>query len=298
MTDSPEADIFDRLNEWIAETNADNSEIKTILYKYDHPTTGNAKCQVCQWVNEIPEAHQVGLMFGSGRYLIWVNIKALKKYKAYNFRIHQYYDELRRQQSAAGQVPGGGYGNSPIILNTPPAAQGNGGQSLDAAFSMIERLMSIMLPLIASKQAQQVDPLAMMTGVYSGVNKIMQRNMIETQQLMTEMQRARLTGPENEDNDYDDMEGTTMPEEKPVTLFEQIAPLIQQFLPVLIGTGPKAAAMANTVQSLPQFKQVLSRPDELKKIVAHLEKTQGKEKTAKLLKRLNVAAPAGGEVQK
>lgn len=287
--------VEDRFREWLEEIDCDTSSVKVVLYKFDHPHSGPAKSQICKWEGELPDTHQIGLMFGSGRYLLWVNSNERGKYKAIALKIHPYYDELRRKSAMNGeQLPGMPVNysqNTPYITPQRTPETGNG---MEAAFGMVERVFALLTPIIASRAAQP-DPAEKMLGMYAGLNRILQQSAIENSRLINESLRPRLPAPaDSYDDEYEPEpgQGATMGQEPPKSILDQIIPLIGQFAPLLLGSSPAAQTAAQTIKQLPQFRNVVKDETELRAIIAHLDKTQGPKKTDAVLKRLGVTRPA------
>jgi hypothetical protein len=82
-------------------------------------------------------------------------------------------------------------------------------------------------------------------------------------------------------------ETETEVDEKP-SIIDQFGPIIQQWLPLLLGGGPKAAAAGAIVQTVPQVQQIMKDKFQLRKIIAYLDQSNGPDKTDKLLAALKI----------
>lgn len=281
---------FDRkLRDWLSKENYENLSATVTLYKFDNPATGTEKAQCGQWSNEIPDSHTIGLTYGSGRYLVLVTTpegaKQAKAIKGYRFRLHTYYDELRRQAIAAGSMPllpgasGSAAYSAPAGIRPGPA-----GGSLEGGLSLVREVLGIIMPIleVRGRGAAPVDDMLM--GQYSAMSKMLNKNLMDNHQMLLEMKRNEVLGADPAGIDEVD------DEEKP-SIIEQLSPLIQKFLPLLLGNTPAAAATAATVRAIPDFKRIMGNPGEVGRIVAYLDNAIGKDKTDIVLRRLKVNRP-------
>lgn len=283
-----EADISRKLRDWVARENPEQVSYLTYLYKYDHPTTGDAKVLCTRYDNEIPDPHEIGLAFGSGRYLVMVNIpetaETTKKIRALRVRLGTHYDTLKKQ-AEAGLIPGfqppGAM--APGAMAYPPAALARGGMGgVSEGLELVERVLGMFLPLIAAQQSTRPDMSAMMQEQYGMISGVLKRSLADQQELARDVIRARVEAGKDEDEDEDEGEGT---------MLERILPLIEKFVPLLTTPGPQASATAAMVRSVPQFAEVLKDRGELVRIIKYLDMTQGQAKTDAVLRSLKVARP-------
>lgn len=281
-----ELDIARKLEQWAIRENPENQSYLTYLYKFDHPSTGDAKVLCTRYENEIPDPHNIGIQFGSGRYLVLVSIPATpshdSKVKALRVRLGPQYDSLKKQ-AEAGMLPGapvpGAHapGSSPYVM----AAQAQGVNNLSQGLELVERVMGMILPLVAAQQSSKPDMSAVMRGQYDLVSSMMKRSLMDQQDMAKEVIRARIESGSTEDED----------EDREQSMLEKLLPLIEKFLPMITAGGVQGQTTAAMVRQLPQFAEVVGNRAELLRIINYLDTTQGPEQTDALLKALKIARP-------
>lgn len=282
-----ELNSFDQqLQEWIDIESAGVSP-KVYLYRFDNFNSGNEKSLVYKYEGmDIPDAHDVGLQFGSGRYLILATIPAKKgeksKVKGFRFKINTSYDSMR--------LSGGNTPNlNPLpIYNSIPQNNGKN-NGLNEGLTVIKDVMALFMPLITlslqkSNNTQQLPDLSgFMMKQYSTMSEVMKHNLIESSKTIAEAQRYRLENIGNDDS-TDESES-----EESGSMIEKMLPLIEQFLPLLVGNNPAASATIATVKKLPEFKKVVQNKGEINKLIAYLDQKEGKEVTDTLLKKFKIS---------
>jgi len=280
-----ELSFQDKLHGWVAREQYDLTSAQCHLYRFDHPTSGEDKALCAKWSNQIPDPHDVGLIYGSGRYLLLVTLpktdKGIRPIKGYRFRLHPRYDDLAERAKAAGTVPnlGGVTGGSVTGFQPPATAPGPVADPL----KYMAEVIKLISPLITVRP-QAADPSAMISETYKTMSGIMRQNLLDTQEMIGEVQRRRLT--ESGVADFDEGED----EEEP-GIVEQIAPLLEKYVPMLLGRGVASAAVRETVKGLPVFKKLVRDNRELSRVIAFLDKSQGNDKTDAVLKALKINRP-------
>lgn len=268
--------IESKLKEWAARENPECLTVRTYIYKYDNPTTGDNKV-LCDRVDEdIPDPHQVGMMYGSGRYMMIVAIpdgtQQQKKVKGLRFRLHARYDELRKN---AGSV---------VSMGAPPAAVPVPVNSMRDGLEMVKAVVEILRPMIDNRPAAAVsagpDITKILESNYEMMAGMMRRSLTDSQQMIQEVHKAKLESGGDPVNDEPDF-------------LARVMPLVQQFLPLILGGGGTAATTAAIVRSIPEVKKVIGDRGELVRVVSWLDKSQGKEKTDRILAALRVRRPGG-----
>lgn len=283
-----ELNSFDQqLQEWIDIESAGVSP-KVYLYRFDNFNSGNEKSLVYKYEGmDIPDAHDVGLQFGSGRYLILATIPAKKgeksKVKGFRFKINTSYDNMRL--SGGGNTPN----LNPLpIFNTMQGNNSKGG-GLNEGITVIKEVMALFMPLISlslqksSNTPQLPDLSGFMMKQYSTMSEVMKQNLIETSKTVAEAQRYRLENLNSEDNTEESEEGESG------SMIEKFLPLIEQFLPLITGNNPAATATIATVKKLPDFKRIAQNKVELNKLISYLDQKEGKEVTDNLLKKFKIS---------
>lgn len=280
-----EIGIEEKLRQWAERENVEALTVRTYVYKYENPTSGDIKV-LCDRIDEdIPDPHTVGLLYGSGRYMMIVSIPQggtqQSKAKGLRFRLHPRYDELRAK-AAAGQLPVPG-----AAAVAPAAAPVSAGSSLKEGIEIVRGVVDMLRPLLESKAAAAPDMSHILEGQYDMVSRILSKSMSQSQDLIAEVNRAKLESAGGEDV-----------EDHEPDFIEKIGPLLDRFLPLLLGGGPSGAATAAAVKALPEFANVVGNAHELARVVAYLDKTRGREKTDKILQALRVRRPMNGRVRR
>lgn len=283
-----------KLREYIESVRAEDQVYKTYVYKFDS-STGQEKSLCGQWENDVPDGHTVGMTYGSGRYLIISTAPPSEKNKkrlvrSFRFKIHAHYDDLRRTavqnvgnyappsigQGAPRGMPGAGCGVPQAI---------NPAEVMQSGLSMVSDVIKLLAPLLVARQNTGMpDMSGLMVKQYETMADVMRHSIIEQGKAYSEMTR-KVREVENISTD-DEEDG-----ESEKSMLEQIIPLLEQFIPLILGKGPQAAITAGTVRALPQFKKLMSDKSELTRIIEYVDKSQGKEKTDLLLKKLKINRP-------
>lgn len=279
---------FDRsLSAWVDEKNHESLPATVTLYKFRNPLSGTDKEQCNQWKNEIPDTHTIGIKFGSGRYLMIVNIPPGKKQRKLTtsrlFTLGAYYDELKRAEQGRAFLAGPGGG---ATIPRPLAVQAVAAP-VDASLAIMERLLQMLAPILQAALQPKPSPGAEIVQAYQGLNHILREQAMENAGLISDMARKN-AGMALE---YDG-EGVEPLEPAKPSVLETLIPFIAQIAEKILGGGPQGAAAAGMVKTIPGFKQVMSNPQEVKGIIAYLDKQYGVDKTNIMLQKLKIKRPA------
>ena len=295
-------DSFDiKLRGWIDRVEYENKETQLYLYKFEGNTELKVFCG--KWTNEIPEEHTVGLTFGSGKYVVIATIPELYKknkkagIKTIRFKIHSHYDTLRAQ-NPTGNFSGVGFnpafvgmGSRGVVSeNKSPQNVGNGNSITENAFAMLEKMMTLFMPLIAQKQASSPDPF----GMFKMVGDVMKQSTRDNALFLRELTEKRLL-PDNGDINnmpsYPEKEPEPAPE-KEENIIEKLLPMVEKFLPLLMSQSPRAQLASQGViamaKAAPQFQKVVKDRTELNKLIAFLDSKYTSKKVDVMLKKLGV----------
>lgn len=275
-----EVGIEARIKEWAARENPECLTVRTYIYKYDNPSSGDLKVLCDRIDEEIPDPHSVGLMYGAGRYMMIVSIpngaNQEKKMRGLRFRLHARYDELRKGAAAAPvAVPAA----VPAVSVSPAAAMSEG-------LGMVAKVIELLTPILAAKQAAAPaapDMSKILEGQYDMMSGILRKSLADSQELIGEVHKARL-------------EGSSDPEAEEPDFITKAMPLIQQFLPLILKGGGAAEATAAAVRGIPEVAKIVADRHELGRVVAWLDKSQGVEKTDRILGALKVRRPGVARV--
>lgn len=268
-----EVSIEEKLKEWVSRENTEAQIVRTYLYKYENPVTGDHKVLCDRIDGDIPDPHSVGVQFGSGRYIMIVTIPGSESVKArargLRFRLHARYDDLRKRFDS-------GAASAPAIMGGV-AAPASGG--LRDGIELVKTVVDMIVPLLATKQAAAPDMSRVLEGQYDMMQSVLKKSLSNSQELIGEIQRAKF---EN---------GGGVELESEPDFLSKIMPLVEKFLPVLMGGGAGANATAAAIRALPEFGKITRDTHELRRVVEWLDRSQGKAKTDAVLNALRVRRP-------
>lgn len=283
-----------KLWEFIDRQNIDRETLSCYLYKFDDPNGRSlSKSFIEKYTDrEPPDEDEIGKSFGSGRYILCVSIpaeegkKGSSKMRGYRFRIHPRYDKIQKEQSV--QAPSTPQASS-LPVQYMPMQQQNG---MKEAFSMIKDIMALFIPLMATQKQSGLDEI--MSESYSAMNNVMKTNMIENFRMFKQFTKSALLDQPGGDEDmFEDAVET----EKEPTLLEQFAPLLNEWLPKILGGGVQGRVLNQVVQNTPQFQQLINDKVELRKVIKYLVDTRGPAETAQILDALNIPHSIGRGAQ-
>lgn len=267
------------LREWVARENPESLTVLSYVYKYDSPTTGDNKVLCDRIEGEIPDPHTIGCQYGGGRYLLIVSIprgqNQDRKVRGLRFRLHARYDELKRT-SQSGQWAG--QSAAPAVPAVPAVVSPLSG--LKESMEIVRSVVEIIRPLLDAKAqsaAAVPDVGKLLEGQYELLRGVMKKSLEDTQELIGEVNRARLEGGNVECVEEDTL--------------DRWLPWIERFLPLVLGGGPQGKAAAAVVGSLPEVRRVVSDAGQLRRVVAWMDESIGREKTDRVLGALKVKRP-------
>lgn len=288
--------VESKIAEWIAQENVEKQTVTATLYKFDDPNSGSEKKQVCKWTGDIPDSHTIGLKFGSGRYMFILTIPPGKKkdrrITSYRFRLHAYYDELRKGELNQELLSGPSPTRSPV----PVPMQGNGSDTTAQAFTMLKEVLALFLPLLTRQQTPQPSNGHDLIGAYSMMRQVMKDSLLENQQLLSDMQRKYMrmipaTAEKEEGIEFAD-------EEKPKSMLEQFLPMLEKFVVPLLNKPPMVQqATLSGMQAIPHvsetIKQIAKNKEEVSRFIEYFDKINkgDRKKTDKILAMLKVTRP-------
>jgi hypothetical protein len=284
-------DVSQRVWEWINKRNKGQAEITCTLYK-EKPEGGKKQCG--KWKNQIPDEHNVGLVHGSGRYEMIVTFPKVGDnpmgIKKANFELDKYYDQLKQEAQMTGQVPT--LGRLPQAVAPQAVTVYDPNPKGDNTLEIIKTVFSMIQPMLQVQRAPD-NTMSQMVQMYSMMNMIMKKSLMDNTDFMAEMQ-ARLLGgngtPTADAGGEDEVEPQAP--EKPKTFLEQALPFIMPFLEKLTtGTAVEQTATANVISAIPAVQQIITDPkhkSDCKTLIAYLDKNLPKGKTDDILLKLKV----------
>lgn len=260
----------ERLEEFGERINYEAGIPKMYVYKYD--PTGKVRSLSNRFdissISSIPDEHDLGLMFGGGKYLIsisYFDLEGTRKQKSYDIRISNVYDDLRRNALLDGSANAlfTQYAGIPLktsstyhkpedSINSITIAQPtvNVRETMQESFNQLKEMISLITPLIQVKQP--VNDLGSMQVMYKMMQEMMRQQLKDSSDLMSDFQRqlynSKMGIPENE------VPQVTEPKNNIESLLEMakpFLPLIKQFLPQLFGANVNTTeTIANLAQSV------------------------------------------------
>lgn len=273
-----EISVTQKIFEFLEKQKLDDSQPVFYLYKYEDYRTGEVKSLINKYRDcDPPDEDDIGKEFGSGRYLLVMSIPRQSDGKglmrAYRFRVHPRYDSFVGKEKASLPVQ-----QLQTVQQLPPQQNI---PSFNDAFGMIERVLAIVSPLL-NRPPQNENVQSVLSQSYTAMGEMMKRSMIDQYKMFSEMKNGLLTGGEN--MNVAEIEE----EEKGASMLETLGPLLNEWLPKLLGGGPQATMVQAAVKHSPQFQQIIKDKIELNKIITYLKETQGEEQTEKILAALNI----------
>lgn len=276
-----------RMNEFLEREKIDDDEPKFYLYKYDNYDSGKQKSTVARYSEgqTPPDEHDIGMQFGSGRYGLCLVVSPCKKFpkgkmRMYRFRINPVYDEYRKDTQPAQPLPPAVVPPPPVYQQPAPAPQNNF-SSMSDTLSLIEKIVTMITPFFINRQQPKNDGVnETIRDTYSVVSEVMKSQLVENFKMIQEMQMNQFQRNEELNS--------IKQEEKEPGIIEKYAPLLAEFIPQILGGGPKSALLSGLVKNAPEMQKLLKDESQLNAVVTHLVETQGMEATAALLDKLGI----------
>lgn len=283
---------FDALVEdYVSESEKRETTPKMTLYKYDiEKSNGGGDKELTGYFlgDEIPNKHQVGLMFGGGRYQAYLyqprGTAGEKENVGITFRIGHVYDDLKKQRDEQKrQEELKKYG-----LPTPAAPAGT---STAESFIMLKEILSTIMPAIKAQANATPAPAApdMMTQ-YAMMQNLLKKNLFDTAETYRAFSRRFNIGMEQA-QEGEDIEPQLDAEQKEpgiMAYVERIIKMIEPFFGLLAQKGPAAQVTAETVRAAPQFAEMLNDPQLCRLIIQYFDRTKGVDVSNQALKNLGI----------
>lgn len=262
-----------KMYEFFQRENIDQNEPTYYLYKYENEASKRRKI-VDRYQDVVPpDEHDIGMKFGSGKYILVLIISPNEMFpkgtsRGFQFFVDKVYDERVKASTPAAppvqqQLP---------VIQYPP----NQTNLLDT-ISMIEKIVGMVSPLLMQKTSTSGIDTAMREN-YKVMGEIMKETMMENFKMISGFQNNQLKQIEQEQN--------TEPEAPPI--IQQFLPIIMEWLPKLMGNDIQAKLTGNIVKSIPQIKDIVNDSQQLDAIVNYLVETQGVESTQQILQNLGI----------
>ncbi len=239
------------------------------------------KSHVFKFRNEVPDEETIGLRFGPGEYCWfakWLLPSGVETGCASEpILIGKEYlgrwEEEQRKSAPASPVP------------AAPAPASSAESEMDRALNMMDRFSTIM----ARMQGTRPDsPLEVLTKAHEAAGKMMQRSL--EREMESNAKVSRLIAPpdpmdddEGEDEEEMQAQGSQVPTGFPPWV-ETFLPLIQEWLPKLMGKGPVSAAYRTVLRADERFQEIHQDPAKWPVAVDALSKLLGEKKAQEALR--------------
>jgi hypothetical protein len=277
-------DFESDLTEWLSQKNIDNAQPTVHLYKFDNPLNSKEKSLYGTYKDHIPTEDEIGMECGSGRYFMIVKVPdgahtGHCHTTTRSFRIGSRYDTLREARKPA---------MTPIQVH-------NTQETANQAFSMVERMMTMILPALMTRQQEPANPGLQMASMYSAMNKILNEQAIGNLETMQGLQRKMLdvnTPAEQIEEEIPELET-----EKEKTFMENLLgllnnPAVMGIVSSLTSKSPQASMASQVVKTIPQVQEVIRNPAQVAETVKFLDAKFGSAKTNIILSNLKIKRPA------
>jgi hypothetical protein len=286
------SDVDQVIAEYQEEAKRREATAKATYYKYDSDQPRAERVFIAYFTGEeIPQRHELGLMFGGGKYAVKLELPQgtaeERDGTTYVFKIHPVYNEHKARHDAEKRKKE----LAELQAANPTAAAGGG--SAEQTFLMVERILALILPTIkaANTQAALSAPAKNdgrdLLQQYGLMQEILKNNLYDTAETYREFnQRFKdLSTDSIEDAETDE---TAEPPAKEAGIVETIVKLIEPFFGLIAQNSPAAKIAATTLKAAPQFAEVLSDPNLCRMIVSYFDKTKGVEKANLALKNIGI----------
>lgn len=272
--------MMDDIDSWLSTLPEENEGLLTVLYKYKNPNTTKYR-YAYQWQDEIPDAHDIGLRFGSGKYNLMLKArdeKGRQRKRSYKFEIDTFYDDIRRKKRISPDTPlGDNYEEPETVVYNGQNQQQN---SLESSMQVFERVVGMLVPLIGvdKRNNNNFNPGEFMMKTYDGVGKVLQKNLSSQADMVNQIAKTQM----NIDDDGDDGESTGN------EILDMIKPFLENFLPILKKDNVNSRIAAKTIKSFPQYKELMGNKKALNHVINYLVEKEGKEEANKILSNLKI----------
>lgn len=271
----------DRLQEFLDRAELQCGDAVFSLYKYDSPVSTSCALINKYFDQEPPDEHEVGLKYGSGKYLMIMSLPPIGKQKTkthrqYKFRISQEYDQMRQGAGGAGGDP------RQQVYMYPPPQQNN----MVEAMTVLQSLIVSLIPLIRPSESPDMNKI--MQANMSLVNDVMKKQMMSTVEMMNDYQRRISNVKQIGDESMKQGNEETEPDNSVMDVITQIAPLIAEWLPKLAHGGYQSKLVGNIVKETALFQEIKKSKKMIVGLIRHLDETRGAEETNKVLNALGM----------
>jgi len=290
-TGKKKSDIDSVIDEYQEEAKRRDATPKATYYKYESDQPRAERVFIAYFTGEeIPRRHELGLMFGGGKYAVKLELPqgtAEERQGVHRtFKIHPVYNEHKAKHDAEKRKKD----LAELQAANPAAAAGS---SAEQTFLMVERILSLILPVIKANNTPAALPAPKENNAndllqqYGLMQEILKNNLYDTAETYREFNQRfkELSTDAIEDAETDE---TGEPPTKEPGILDTIIKLIEPFFGLLAQNSPAAKIAATSLKAAPQFAEVLSDPNLCRMIVSYFDKTKGIEKANLALKNIGI----------
>jgi len=296
-----DAELENRIADWITQDNAENIQPSATLYKYLDPLHGHDKAQVNYYRENVPTRHEIGETYGAGRYMLVLTRPAGKKQPrastSYRFPLHANYDRLKalKEEAEARKVSGASTSVSQYPFPYPPA---NNAAIFKETFGMMQGMMSSIFTMLSplllkAQEPRQIAPPAGSPtdslGMFTALKDVLKAQTKSDIDFFTEMKKGLLSmeTPRTDPDDYDQV-----PQEEKKSMLERLLAIAEPFIPLLAQNTTQARIAAAGIKAMPQVqaavKSITASPELLQRVVEYVEKKEGRDGAIIALKNMGI----------
>ncbi len=242
----------------------DDADFEIYLYRVDPKGT---RSFLERYFSEIPELDIIGKSFGGGKYLEklrYIDDKGTRTERTVTFNIDKIYDKYVKPDVPVQQPQN--------IMND--------------TISMFERLVHTMLPVMELNKKTTDESTIELT---KNFNRMIQEQSMASFKAQQAMQKELMQQQQQQLSYQHYDEDDDQEEETEGGILDAVLPLMEEYLPTILGGGAKAKALIAVVKSMPMFKQIKDNRDDLDELIDHLDKEKGQDVTDKLLAQLGIS---------
>lgn len=253
------------------------------LYKYENESGKNKQFAGYFRGDEIPSRHNIGLLFGSGKYqLLLKQPKGKAKQPEQDtliFKIHEIYDQHKAKAEAEKAKK-----DYAIQAAADPTGSSGSLQSTQT-FQQVKEILSLILPLVKetqkTQQLRQETPQESLNN-WATMQKLLKQNLFDTAETYRNFNQRYL---EQDNEEGGDPVETT---EKEPNILNTIIKLIEPFFNLIAQKSAAGKLVADGLRQAPQFIEVLNDPQLCSMIISYFDRTKGKEKANIALKNIGI----------
>lgn len=271
------------IEEFIERENIQQESIVYRLWKFD-TLNGENKQFAAKYVDcPPPDEDAIGREHGGGKYMLIMHARNPKTHKnltrVYKFVVHSRYDDIRSGMAVQE------YGRQRQQY-TPVHVQTIHERSPVDMIGTLKAISEIIGPLI-NRPLSPVDQSAQIMDTMAAV---MKRSLQDQFTFMAKMRDQMAFQPIHDIDDKEEEEEEERESElsKIITI---VTPLIERFVPSLLGGGVEGQVVAKLIKNAPEFKKLMKNKGEYSQLVSYLDETQGKEKVDQVLAALKIERP-------